>query len=65
MLMSSSPHMRDEVLLAGERLRADLAGVGRVSRVLLEMVGQMLFPRESLVTEFASMWGLASVYSKE
>ena len=47
----------------GERFGAYLARVRRVTRVLLQVIGQMLLPCECFVTELASVRRFACVYS--
>lgn len=50
------------MLLPSERFLADLAGVGRVARVLFHMVREVFFSRKRLLAELTAVRRLTRVY---
>ena len=54
-------HVVDQMFLASERFRADVATVRGFSGVLAKVIGQVLFSSEGFVAEFTAVGRLASV----
>lgn len=55
--------MCNKMLFTSERFRTDSARVRRVTSMLLQVVSEVLLPRERFLAEVAAMRRFASVYS--
>lgn len=55
--------MRNKMLFTRERFRADSARVRRIASMLLQMVSEVLLPRERFLAKVTAMRRFAGVYS--